>query len=93
MTKRRTPTTALKKKVALSALRVAQTIQELAAYYQVHPNQISTWKKQAIAGLDETFYNNKTNRAGDVDGEIKELRAKIWELTVVNDFLERGLKR
>ena len=42
MTKRRTLTTAFKKKVALSALRGDQTIQELAAHYQVHPNQIST---------------------------------------------------
>ena len=63
MTKRRTLTTAFKKKVALSALRGDQTIQELAAHYQVHPNQISTWKKQAIAGLDETFDNKKTSRA------------------------------
>jgi transposase len=93
MTKRRTLTTAFKKKVALSALRGDQTIQELAAHYQVHPNQISTWKKQAIAGLDETFDNKKPSRARDVDGEIKELHAKIGELTIVNDFLERGLKR
>jgi len=45
MTKKRTLTTAFKKKVTLAALRGDQTIQDLAAHYQVDPNQISTWKK------------------------------------------------
>ena len=93
MTKRRTLTTAFKKKVALAALRGDQTIQDLAAHYQVHPNQISTWKKQAIDGLDETFDNKKANRARDVDAEVKDLYAKIGELTMVNSFLESGLKK
>ena len=93
MTKRRTLTTAFKKKVALAALRGDRTIQDLAAHYQVHPNQISTWKKQAIDGLDETFDNKKANRTRDVDGEIKDLHAKIGELTMVNSFLESGLKK
>jgi transposase len=93
MTKRRTLTTAFKKKVALAALRGDQTIQELAAHYQVHANQISTWKKQAIDGLDETFDNKKASRVRDVDAEVKELHAKIGELTMVNSFLESGLKK
>jgi len=52
MTKRRTLSTAFKKKVALAALRGDKTLQDLAAHYQVHPNQISQWKRQAIEGLD-----------------------------------------
>lgn len=93
MTKRRTLSTAFKKKVALSALRGDQTIQELAAHYQVHPNQISQWKRQAIDGLDETFDNKKVSRVRDVDAEVKELHAKIGELTMVNSFFESGLKK
>lgn len=93
MTKRRTLTTAFKKKVTLAALRGDRTIQELAAHYQVHPTQINTWKRQAIDGLDGIFDTKADRRARDVDGEIKELHAKIGELTVVNDFLERGFKK
>ncbi len=93
MTKRRTLSTAFKKKVALAALRGDRTLQELAAHYQVHPNQISQWKRQAIAGLDGIFDSKSDRRARDMDGEIKELHAKIGELTMVNSFLESGHKK
>ena len=93
MTKRRTLSTAFKKKVALAALRGDRTLQELAAHYKVHPNQISQWKRQAIEGLDGIFDSKSDRRARDMDGEIKELHAKIGELTMVNSFLESGLKK
>ena len=44
-----------KAKVALEALREESTIQEIAVTYGVHPNQISQWKTQAIAGMAELF--------------------------------------
>jgi len=91
MTKRRTLSTGFKKKVALAALRGDKTLQELAAHYQVHPNQISQWKRQAIEGLDGIFDSKSDRRARDMDGEVKELHAKIGELTMVNSFLESGL--
>jgi len=92
MTKRRRFTSAFKKKVVLAVLRGDRTIQDLAAHYEVHPNMISTWKKQAIAGMEDIFNNRGTARQRDIDGEIKVLHAKIGELTVINDFLEKGLK-
>jgi len=92
MTKRRRFTSAFKKKVVLAVLRGDRTIQDLAARYEVHPNQISGWKKQAIAGLEDIFDSKNTGRQRDIDGEIKVLHAKIGELTVINDFLEKGLK-
>ena len=50
MTKRRRFTADFKAKVALEALRGDKTIQEIAARHKVHPNQVSTWKRQAIKG-------------------------------------------
>jgi len=93
MTKRRTLSTSFKKKVALAALRGDRTIQDLAAHYEVHPNQISQWKRQAVDGLDGVFDSKPGKRQRDTEGEIKELHAKIGQLTVEKDFLERGLKR
>ena len=42
-------------KVATEALREDRTIQAIAAKYEVHPNQVSGWKRQAQAGLEEVF--------------------------------------
>ena len=48
MTKRRRFTADFKAKVALDALRGDLTIQQIAARHKVHPNQVSTWKRQAM---------------------------------------------
>ena len=54
-TTRRRFTNQYKAKVALEALRGDKTIQEIAAQHQLHPNQVSQWKKQAVEGLSEVF--------------------------------------
>ena len=51
-----------KAKVALEALREESTIQEIAVKYGVHPNQISQWKAQAIAGMAELLSARTRNR-------------------------------
>ncbi len=93
MTTRRRFTADFKAKVALEALRGDRTIQEIAAKHKVHPNQVSTWKRQAIDGLGEVFSNGVDRARSSHEAEVKELHAKIGELTVVNDFLAAGLKR
>ncbi len=50
MTRRRRFTADFKAKVALEALRGDRTIQEIAGKHKVHPNQVSTWKRQAVIG-------------------------------------------
>ena len=93
MTKRRRFTADFKARVALEALRGDKTIQEISAKHKVHPNQVSSWKRQAVDGLDEVFSNGVDRARRDHESEIKDLHAKIGELTVVNDFLSKGLKR
>ncbi len=93
MTTRRRFTADFKAKVALEVLRGDRTVQEIAAKHKVHPNQVSTWKRQAIDGLGEVFSNGVDRARSDHEAEVKELHAKIGELTVVNDFLAKGLKR
>lgn len=92
MTRRRRFTDQFKAKVALEALRGDRTIQEIAARHQLHPNQVSQWKRQAVEGMAEVFA-----RGGKVDGvseaEVKDLHARIGRLTIENDFLSQGLKR
>ena len=93
MTKRRRFTAEFKARVALDALRGDQTVQEIAAKRQVHPNQVSTWKRQAMDGLGAIFSNGVDKVRVDHESEVHGLHAKIGELTVERDFLARGLKR
>ncbi len=50
MTRRRKFRPEFKAKIALEALRGDRTIQEIASRHQVDPNQVSTWKRQAMDG-------------------------------------------
>mgnify|MGYP001564351407 CR=1 FL=1 len=93
MTTRRRFTGEFKARVALEALRGDRTVQEIAAKHKVHPNQASTWKRQAIEGLGEVFSNGADRERQDRESEIHDLHAKIGQLTVERDFLAGGLKR
>ncbi|MCL7406452.1 IS3 family transposase [Paradonghicola geojensis] len=87
MAKRRNFTDQFKAKVALEALRGDKTVQEIAAKHQLHPNQVSTWKRQAIDGMADVFSGGK--QSGPTEAEIKELHAKIGRLAVENGFFVR----
>ena len=92
MGKRRRFTEQFKAKVALEALRGDKTIQEIAAKHQVHPNQVSQWKRQAMEGMADVFARGGKSDAPS-DAEVKELHARIGRLTIENDFLAQGLKK
>jgi len=91
--KRRTHKPSFKAKVALAAIRGEQTISEIASRYQVHPNQVSSWKKVALDNLESLFAGNHSAFDSDAEKKIKELHAKIGELTVERDFFEQALSR
>jgi len=93
MTTRRRFTAEFKAKVALDALRGDKTIQEIAGRHKVHPNQVSSWKRQAMDGLGAVFSNGADKARVDREGEVHGLHAKIGQLTVERDFLAKGLKR
>ncbi len=93
MTTRRRFTADFKAKVALEALRGDRTIQEIASRHKVHPNQVSTWKRQAVEGLGAVFSEGAGKAGSDHEVEVHDLHAKIGQLTVERDFLARGLAR
>ena len=78
-----------KAKVALEAIKEEQTLVELGARFQVHPNQIAEWKKQLLERAPEIFDKEKKSKEPDV----KELHAKIGRLAMENDFLSLALGR
>jgi len=93
MAKRRKYSAELKAKVALEALRGEQTLAELSARYNVHPNLIANWKKRARESLVDVFNGGDQRRDAQHEATIKELHAKIGELTVEKDFLSKAFGR
>jgi len=93
MTTRRRFTSEFKARVALEALRGDRTVQEIASHHKVHPNQASTWKRQAVEGLSAVFSDGADHERQDRESEVRDLHAKIGQLTVERDFLAKGLKR
>ena len=93
MSTRRRFTGEFKARIALEALRGDRTVQEIAAKHKVHPNQVSTRKRQAIEGLGEVFSNGPERDRQDHEGEVRELHAKIGQLMMERGFLAGGLKR
>lgn len=87
---RRTHSPALKAKVSLTAVRSDKSVSELAAQFQVHPNQIQTWKRQLLNNAAEVFQKGSGQRT-DQSGAIKELHAKIGQLAMEKDFLSKAL--
>jgi len=86
---RRNHAPAFKAKVALAAIKGEMTLSELAQLFDVHPNQITTWKAQLQEGAAEVFGSGAEAAQPAVD--VKSLHAKIGELTLENDFLEGAL--
>ena len=87
---RRNHAPAFKARVALDALKGNQTIVELSERYQVHPNQITDWKKQLLEHAAEVF---SKDRPTDQGPNVKDLHAKIGQLSMENDFLSVALGR
>src|ERR1700749_699682 len=88
---RRNHTPAFKAKVALAAIKNDRTIGQLSEQFDVHPNQITTWKDQLLKGAADVFERGGNVRSSSTEVEIKTLNAKIGELTLDNDLLERAL--
>src|SRR5665213_1997378 len=81
---RRNHSAAFKARVALEAIRREKTVAQIAAHHEVHANQVTTWKTQALGSLASIF--DKSSGEADSVVQIQELRAKIGELTMENSF-------
>ena len=90
--KRRNHSATFRAKVALDALKGDKTLSELASHYELHATQIQQWKKQLLEGSKDVFGASEKERK-HVESEIKELHAKIGQLTMERDFLAKAFGR
>src|SRR5215204_4216951 len=92
---RRNHTPAFKAKVALATIKGDRTLAQLAQQFDLHPNQVTSWKAQLEGGAADVF----GARAGGGNGatqpavDVKSLHAKIGELTLENDFFGRSARQ
>ena len=93
MAKRRQFSAEFKAKVALEAIRGELTMAEIAKKYEVHPNMIAGWKRRLTEEAAGVFARGQSDQDPASEARIKELHAKIGQLTIESDFLKKGLSR
>ncbi len=80
-----------KKKVAIEALKESRTINEIASEFEVHPVQVSNWKKQLIEGSDMVFEGNKKSAKllSEYERRVEEFEKKVGQMTMEIEFLKK----
>jgi len=95
MKKRRKFTAEFKSKVALEALREQQPIHEIAKRYQVHPSQVTEWKK-ALQGNASSVFDSKSAKLDEAFIQKRKedrLHRHIGQLQVEVDFLKDSCEK
>jgi transposase-like protein len=91
--KRRRHSAAFKARVALEAAKQTKTIAELAKAYQVHPVQISQWKKQLLDGVETIFRDGRQREREEGQALQAELYEKIGRLNMEVEWLKKSVAR
>jgi transposase len=80
---------AFKAKVGLEALTGLKTVGEIARQYQVHPTQVSQWKRAVVERLPEVFEQGPTAQAEQAERQVARLEQKVGQLTMELDWLKK----
>lgn len=86
-------TSKFKTKVVLEALKERMSNQELAKKFNIHPQQISTWKREFMNKAESLFENGKSKSKKSEQEEKEDMYLKvIGQQKVELDFLKDALR-
>jgi transposase-like protein len=91
--KRKRHSASFKAKVALEAAQQTRTIAELAKTFQVHPVQISQWKKQLLDGAESLFRDGRRREHEEGQALQAELYERIGRLNMEVEWLKKSVAR
>ena len=89
---RRKFTSKFKTKVVLEALKEKSTLAELAQKYELHPQQITNWKKEFLANADAVFDKGEKSKKTESEQKEEQLLKIIGQQKVEIDFLKDALR-
>jgi len=82
-----------KAKVALEAMKSEETVAQIAARYEVHPNMVTKWKKALQDEAASIFGKDHARKKKEDENLVARLYQEIGQLKVEKDFLDRALDR
>lgn len=91
--KRKRHDNAFKARVALEALKGIKTIQAIAKEFDLHPMQVSEWKRRLQESLPRAFERGKKGGPDDFGAEREKLQSKIGQLSMELDFVIKKSKQ
>jgi len=87
--KRKKYSSQFKFKVALEAVKGQQTLNEIASQHSVHPNQVSSWKKQLLEEGEAVFGQDAVRQLKDQESREAELYEQIGRLKMELEWLKK----
>jgi transposase-like protein len=90
---RRTFSAQQKTQIAVEALRERQTLSEIAQKFDVHPSQITAWKKQVLDGMQTLFEQPRQQDTQQQEEKIALLYQQIGQLQFELDWLKKKTNR